>query len=101
MDLGFTIIGTVFSVISSIILSIRVKMLLNWINLVLRAHEASISAITQVINNPLKSLPVLMGTAKKLENITETKGQYLFISGLLFIASGVIFQILGIYLKNG
>lgn len=99
MHIIFAIIGTVFSVIGSILLSIRVKILLNWISLVLRAHETCINAITQVINNPTKSLPVLLGTTKKLETINETKGQRLFIIGLFFIAVGVVFQILGIYFR--
>lgn len=99
MDIGVTTIGTILNVIGSVLLATRVKILLNWITLVLRAHEVNIKAITLVINGPSKSLPVIEGMTKKLEKINETKGQMLFVFGLLFIAFGVIFQIIGIYLK--
>ena len=99
MDIGITTIGTILNVIGSVLLAIRVKILLNWIALVLRAHEVNFNAITQVINNPVRPLPVIQGMTKKLEKIKETKGQMLFVLGLLFIAFGVIFQMVGIYLK--
>lgn len=99
MHLIFAITGTALGVIGSFLLAIRVKILLDWISLVLRAHEASINAITQVINDPMKSLPVLLGTTKRLETIKETKGQRLFSLGVFFLVTGFVFQVLGIYFK--
>ena len=99
MTIGITEIGAILNVVGSILLAIRVKMLLKWICLVLDAHEMSITALTQLVNQPRNTVPMVSGMTVHLNNVIKKEGSWLLVLGFFFIFVGVILQVTGVLTK--
>ena len=99
-DMIISGIGTTLTVVGSIVLAWRVKIILDWVYYSIVAHEASITAITEKLEGRQQSLPVITGTVVHLSNTKDITGTKLLRLGFILIGLGVAIQLLSIYLKT-
>lgn len=91
--------GTSLTVIGSIVLAWRVKIILDWVHYSIVAHEASLIAIVEKIERRQQFFPVITGTNIHLSNAINVTGTKLLVLGFVLIGLGIAVQLLSIYLK--
>ncbi|EOY4305003.1 hypothetical protein I4574_11105 [Proteus mirabilis] len=90
VELTLRTIGTVLSVIGSILITWRGYNILKWVKLTLNAHEISLVAIKHVLNNRYQPVPMIEGMTTHLDNYEDGPGAKLLVVGFIAIVAGVL-----------
>lgn len=90
--------GSALTGVGSILLAWRIKEIVKWVGLSLNAHEISIDALQKKMNGQLQDFPVVQGVVKHLNDIENTLGTKLLITGFGCLGVGMLLNVVSIAL---